>query len=128
MSCTKRDPDILLLAHGELSGWGALALKWHLRRCASCRKRYQEWTQASASLANTLREPGQIPWQPAARHRPPVSAVTRLSLILLGGVLLLFSAITLYFLSIGTRPAVPPSSRSAQQGGCTPNLPSDQCR
>lgn len=129
MNCAKRDPDILLLAHGELSGWRALGLRWHLSRCARCQQRYQEWTRVSASLATVLRDPGQAPWKPAVRplgFRPLMSGGMRLTLFLLGGVLLL-AGYVLYHFTIETQSRVP-SSGSQIQGGCAPNLPSDRCR
>ena len=51
------EQQISLLLDGELSGRDASLAEAHLRTCADCAKRYEEYTNLSALLSDTMVEP-----------------------------------------------------------------------
>ncbi len=134
MVCDKRDQDILLLTHGELSPLRRAFTRAHLRRCSRCRQRKWQFDRTSMALSQAICSPDLPRWMPV---EPPirmqeirtVSSWLRLAsliiLILLLGLLLVQIALTL---THQAKCASAPSSVNAVNIGCIPGLPNDHCR
>jgi len=71
------DQDLLLLAHRSLAPFRAVAARWHIRNCVSCRKRFSEFDTLSSAVASAFRL-GMPAWKPLG---------TALSLKLLIGII-----------------------------------------
>lgn len=124
MSCTDRDQDLLLLAHGELPLLPRLRLLAHLRRCPRCRQRQADLAGVSAALAGAIRPRGRGPWTPP-RMAAPSGVMAALSLWLL----VLMVACVLGGLSVVIwHNAHLRQARNSASIGCAPNLPNDHCR
>ena len=129
------DQNLLLLAHGALPFWTRLRVQAHLRRCAGCRKRLLQLTQASALLADAVRGPSLPAWsrsqastraaKPVFRGPALVAALAVLTLLILGAA---------FFLTKALAPApphatsAPSTSAPSAAGGCRPDLPNSRCR
>lgn len=121
MKCQKRDADLLLLGLGELGSAKRLLTTWHLQRCPRCQARQAELLKVSGLMADALRP------VPAAKPLPPVSlprvspALPRWILfVLVAGLVAVGS---FWYVRVYLTP--PPA---AQDLGCRPDLPNDQCR
>ena len=57
------DQDLLMLAHRSLDPFKAIATRWHLTRCADCRRRYSEFGALSTAVASAIRI-GLPAWKP----------------------------------------------------------------
>ena len=130
MTCSDRDRDLLLLAHGKLPLGSRLLLENHLRGCASCRRRREEMAAVSRLIAGGLRDPDMAPW---------VAARARFTFGAWAARLLLVAAVAVFLFGLGrlilgsVAPSWPGSSGPghagpAQDDGCRPGLPNDRCR
>jgi hypothetical protein len=66
MSCHANDPNLVLLAHGELGGPQRLLLEAHLRRCPRCQDQTRRYAAASTAIAGAVRGERLAPWSPPA--------------------------------------------------------------
>ncbi len=74
MSCQDRKQDLLLLAHGALSGPRRTLLDLHLRRCPYCQEQQKSYAVLSQALATAIR-PDEMPrWRPPAPPERSASA------------------------------------------------------
>lgn len=55
--CQGRDEALLMLAHGQLTGWQALIVRSHAARCPDCRARLKRYGALSGALASALASP-----------------------------------------------------------------------
>lgn len=55
--CQGRDEALLMLAHGQLTGWQALMVRSHAARCPDCRARLKRYGSLSGALASALASP-----------------------------------------------------------------------
>ncbi len=53
-SCERREPDVLLHAHGHLTGIRRVMLEDHLRSCHRCRARWARWSVERIALRRQL--------------------------------------------------------------------------
>ena len=61
MHCAKRDQDILLLQHGELSLWQRFWVSRHLATCPHCQEKQAEFARTARLLAGAIRQDGGLP-------------------------------------------------------------------
>jgi len=129
MTCSDRDPDLLLSGLGELGVVQRLRVDQHLRRCPRCRARQAELLAVSAGIA------GVVGFTTAARrafgepriHAPRLAHAGWLGV---GGlVLVLLASLTVVAVATAwyTHASRTSIGRAADQG-CRPDLPNDLCR
>lgn len=95
MICGHRDPDLLLLAHGELSRLRRFQIERHLQSCDRCRKRHVHLLAVSGQLASAIRDRNQPLWSaktaPALLAKNPIGPAVpwtpTLGLLVLLGIL-----------------------------------------
>jgi hypothetical protein len=133
MSCERRDQDLLLLTHGELSGLRRPLLEAHLRRCPRCQEQRDRYAVASAAMAGVLRGDALPPWQSRA-ERPPVVLSDSLRWAIVAAVVLLMGTATAA--AVVWLPELAPERRAApihagtftsdtSCGSCHANLPAN---
>lgn len=124
--CECREPDLLMLLHGELGPVREITTRWHLRTCPQCRQQMNLLAAASVGFADVLRG-GDLPRSlPPGGFGAPASPVSRLLLprspVLLG----LFAIV---FLMVGTTVYIRRSAAQAQamQGAARPVWKTQLC-
>ena len=128
MTCTEREPELLLHLHGALSPGRQMLTILHLRRCSRCRAQQRRWQSVSGQAADAIRGPLRPLWSP--RHAYP-AIYSALSAILLASALLL--SVSLSLIVVNRHRSLPlggssSPNRLAFPGGCRPDLPNDHCR
>ena len=93
MSCERRDQDLLLLTHGELSGLRRPLLEAHLRRCPRCQEQRDRYAAASAAVAGALRGDALPAWRSRA-DQPAVTLPDSLRWAIVAAVVLLLGTAT----------------------------------
>ena len=132
MTCTDREQDLLLLAHGRLSAGRRLLIQSHLRRCPQCSERLEQLRLVSGLVADVFRGPDMPSWatQSAARQTLAVSAPVRVFLI--AGIALVlfvlgFMTVRLLVPQSDVLPRAGQTTRPSEED-CRPGLPNDRCR
>jgi len=127
MSCSERDADLLLLAHGEGDLWRRLGTCTHLWRCASCRQRFRDFTAVSALLARATQPVVgvPVPFRGMAFGMRPAIAMAVLFLVTL---LLAASLLAAHYGSGGVSCERAPGGHGKVKMPCAPDLPNDHCR
>jgi hypothetical protein len=128
MTCSERDTDLLLLAHGEGDLWRRLGTLIHLWRCASCRQRYRDFTAVSALLAKATQPVvgTSAPFRGMAFGMRPAIAI---AVLLLATLLFAASLLAAHYGNGGVScQRLPPGGATKSKMPCAPDLPNDHCR
>lgn len=132
MTCEKRDQDLLLLAHGELSLARRLLVQAHLIHCSSCRRRVKRLLTVSTALSTVLHSLGSVSWSPARSH---TAFRMRLPMFLLFTSLCIISlflcrSVSNIMTASGHNKTQRMQSSHSQpnSAGCAPDLPNDHCQ
>jgi anti-sigma factor RsiW len=136
MRCHERDPDLLLLMHGELSAPRQSQTEMHLRYCPRCQERHERFARISHLLAGSIGNRMQTFWSPPALRVAPRSPPPRLPwpalLTLLALVLVLAGVTVVTSMRTAATPHAGAFTRlqmpGVGSGGCRTDLPNDHCR
>jgi hypothetical protein len=130
------DEVLLLWAHGAPPLWQRLHVGEHIRNCAACQWRADQFRFASQFAADALGDPADPrPWTPAVWPTPGSFLATLAgALATWPGRLLLLAALTVVlltgFMAVRTihHRAAATATQPSDDGPCRPGLPNDLCR
>ena len=124
MMCKDRDTDLLLYKLGDISTLQRMSVAFHVLTCSRCRTRMGDLESASTRLRTALRP--QAGAAPLTRQIAPGMRFALATLIVALFASIAFAAVRVL------NPVHKPAHRShhvrSPNDGCSPDLPTDQCR
>jgi hypothetical protein len=127
-SCSGRDEALLLLAHGQLGFWPAVALKFHARNCPQCRARLERYGKLSNALATVMAAPGGPRWIPWNAFKGLTPRGAFVSLLIMAILLSLWSLKSSAFASEPSPPATTAAAKITEAKACVPTSKAEMLR